>query len=435
MKFQLFKLFIFLSVLFSNQATWASCARTSYLSATDSNTAKIPAGNINLPATMFVPNGSLIKTIVVPPTNYTYSGSTASTVLWTCDYTDLSSLYFLVATNGDDRVGGFWNVGNSDGLSDVYATDLAYVGMKVSFDDVTVTRYYKKVPIKTYLLSNGKINIRLQDLPTALVELYRVSDLPPANGAVSNYCGGNFIYASSTGTMQTCKQPNFYIQLVGNGITHDDIGEDSAHHFDFWGANNGFGYGMNNVTRLYNVQTCAATSATPYVMFPTITTRELANGKTVSQTFSVSLNCFLKVNSGTADKQTALGFQVSSGAYNAAKALGLTNSYYGVTTLLSDNYNDPGIAKGVGIDIAYAATPTIPMTLLSGQSPLNPFDTNYRGAKSGWYPVLDHATQTGGVGVYSTYMTNFVATLRKLNGQTVSAGKVHSTVTVQVRMQ
>ncbi|VFT69957.1 outer membrane protein [Escherichia coli] len=72
--------------------------------------------------TYFAPVGSLLATTVVPSTNYTSGGASGSSVLWECDATDLPNIYFLVATNGDDRVGGFHNAGGPDGLSDVYAT-------------------------------------------------------------------------------------------------------------------------------------------------------------------------------------------------------------------------------------------------------------------------------------------------------------------------
>ncbi len=57
--------------------------------------------------TYFAPAGSLLATTVAPPTNYTSGGATGSSVLWECDATDLPNIYFLVATNGDDRVGAF----------------------------------------------------------------------------------------------------------------------------------------------------------------------------------------------------------------------------------------------------------------------------------------------------------------------------------------
>lgn len=435
MKISFLRLSVLVVTILFHPITWTKCRRTSQLSAADNSSAIIPAGKLNLPNPIFLPNGSLIKSVVVPPTNYTHRGSVASTILWICNKTDLSSMYFLVATNGDDRVGGFWQIGHKDGLSDVYATDLQYVGMKVMFGDVIVTRYYKKVPLTTYEISGDKINIRLADLPTAVVELYRVSELPPANGAASNYCANRMVAPSLKGTIQQCNQPNFYIELVGNGIGHDYDNEDSAHNFRFWGANNGFGYSMKQAASLYNVQTCAATSATPYVMFAPITSAELNKGKTLSQPFNVSLRCYFTASSGTGNGQTALGFQVSAGAYNAANALGLVNSDGGVSTLLSDNYGSSDAAKGVGFNIAYAATPTVPMWLLGGQSFIDPFNPNYTGSMAGWYPVLDHATQTGSQSSINTYVTNFIATLKKLDGQTVSAGKVHSTVTVQVRIQ
>lgn len=103
-------------------SAWANCTNTQIGQTEDGRTALIEFGKINMTDTYFAPAGSLLATTVVPPTNYTSGGATGSSVLWECDATDLPNIYFLVATNGDDRVGGFYDAGGPDGLSDVYAT-------------------------------------------------------------------------------------------------------------------------------------------------------------------------------------------------------------------------------------------------------------------------------------------------------------------------
>ncbi|HBT4924925.1 fimbrial protein [Klebsiella pneumoniae] len=437
--FLLKHLFMLLFVTFSFPS-WGSCTQSGTAQTEDDRTALIPFGKINLFDTYFSPVGTLLSSVVVPPTNYTYGGATASSVLWTCDASDLSDIYFLVATNGDDRVGGYYDIGTTDGLSGVYATYFAYVGIKQTMSGVELSRYWKKVPVTTYETSGTQINIRLQDIPALQAELYRVSSLP-GTSAASYYCGNNntdgsgIVYGSTTGANYSCTQPNSYIQLVGPGLTHDEEGEDSATHYDFWGADNGFGYGMRAVNRLYNTPTCVARSATPVVLLPTISINDLNDGQTSSSSFNVSVECSDSVTSGTENAQTALGFQVSSGALSAARTLGLVNSNGGVSMLLSDDYTASTSAQGVGINIAYSTSPDTALTLI-GDTGTDPLNTTYMGSAAGWYPVLNNAVSAGSTtSGYTNYNYNFIATLRKIDGQTVTAGKVRSTVTVLVKVQ
>lgn len=420
--------------------TWATCTSSGVSQTEDDRTALIPFGKVNIFDTYLSPVGSLLASVVVPPTNYTYGGATASSVLWTCDAMDLSNIYFMVATNGDDRVGGYYDIGATDGLTGVYATYFAYVGIKQTMSSVVITRYWQKVPVTSYATSGTKIQIRLQDIPPLQAELYRVSILP-GTSAYSSYCGNNntsgsgIVYGATTGIVYSCTQPNSYIQLVGPGLTSDTLGSDSATSYNFWGADNGFGYGMRSVNRLYNTPTCVARSATPVVLFPTMSITALNNGQSATANFDVTIECSDSVTSGTSNAQTAIGFQVSSGAYSAASKLGLVNSSNGVSTLLSDNYADTTTAaQGVGITIAYTAAPTVALTLLGPTT--DPLNTSYMGASAGWYPVLNNAVSQGSSkSSYTNYAYNFTATLKKLSGQTVTAGKVRSTVTVMVKIQ
>ncbi|EIM9340187.1 adhesin, partial [Escherichia coli] len=179
-------------------SAWANCTNTQIGQTEDGRTALIEFGKINMTDTYFAPAGSLLATTVVPPTNYTSGGATGSSVLWECDATDLPNIYFLVATNGDDRVGGFYDAGGPDGLSDVYATWFAFVGLKQTMAGVTLGRYWKKVPITSYATQGTKIQIRLQDIPPLHAELYRISTLPDTS-ATTSWCGNNNTDSSGVG--------------------------------------------------------------------------------------------------------------------------------------------------------------------------------------------------------------------------------------------
>lgn len=425
LKFWLLQILIFMMGCYTVSA-YATCRSTGVSQTEDDRTAPIRFGTVNLTSTYLQPVGTVLGKAIVPPTNYTYGSATAASVLWECDASDLPNIYFLVATNGDDRVGGYWDLGAQDGMPNVYATYFRYIGIKQTMDGVVLTRYWKSLPVRNYVTVGNKIQIRLQDLPTLYAELYRISSIP-ASGQ-SNYCGTGTGGTIATGSYG-CTQPNAYIQLKGPGLTSDNIGEDSASNWSFWGADNGFGYGMRSGNTLYNEPTCVARNATPLVLFDTMTVEALNQGKSTQAQFNVSIECSNQAVSGIASKQTAMGIQASEGAYAAAQKLGLVNAQNGVKALLSDQYGTNGIAKGVGIFLRNNSTGT-DMNFV-GQPGISG-----NGANAGWYPFKDGATAKGSTEAgYTHYLQNYTAILKKLDGQTVEAGKVHATAYVLVKVQ
>ncbi|MGK8933787.1 fimbrial protein [Pluralibacter gergoviae] len=438
----IFRRWVWLVLLLAAAPGWSRCTNTKAGQTENEYTAIIPFGKVNLTDVHLAPVGSLLASVVVPPTNYTYGGASGATVLWECDEADLSSIYFLVATNGDDRVGGFYDLGAVDGLANVYATWFAYVGIRQTMAGVTLTRYWQKVPITNWNKTDkGKVQIRLQDIPPLQAELYRISTLP-GTSSNSYWCGNNntdgggIRFAKPGGAVYSCTQPNSYIQLSSNDdnvvpFAHDLPGEDSATHYDFWGVDNGFGYGMRTGSTLYSNPTCVARSADPLVLLPPISVNDLNNGLTSSARFSVQVECSDAAQSGVGDTQTAMGFQVSEGAFSAAKTLGLVNASGGVSAQVSDNYFANGVAKGVGITLAHSSAPGAPLTLLGQPA------ATAGGAAAGWYPVLQGATKAGSaLNGYSHYTYSLIATLKKLNDtQNVTAGRVKATAYVVVKMQ
>lgn len=441
-RFSLFRILVLWTViLFTPFAVQSSCTLSGITNASDSSTAQIPFGKINLTDTYLQPVGTLLASVVVTPINYTTNGAKASSVLWTCDATDLPNIYFLVATNGDDRVGGYYDLGQTDGIPGAYATWLGYTGLKLTMSGVTLTRYWQKLPVTTYATSGNKIQIRLQDVPPLLAELYRISTLP-GTSAGSSYCGNNnnngsgIGLASPTGRNYTCIQPNAYIQLSGSNTSipfgHDAVGEDSNTRYNFWSANNGFGYGMRIANTLYQTATCVARNATPVATFPTVSAPQLMAGGSVDASFTVQVECSNSSTSGIETNQTSIGFQVSSGAFSAAQALGLVNASGGVSMLVSDNYGIANMATGVGITLQNSlGTPMI----FVGQ-PGTVSLTTPGGNAAGWYPVLAGASPTGSVtSGYTQYQQIYTATLKQIPGQTVTPGKVYATAYVLVKMQ
>jgi hypothetical protein len=95
-------------------------------------------------------------------------------VVWECDVADLPNIQFLVATNGDDRVGilGFgrprWN-------AKCLCNFFRYVGIKQTMDGVVLTKFWQPLPVRNYVTVGNKIQIRLQDIPILSAELYQLA--------------------------------------------------------------------------------------------------------------------------------------------------------------------------------------------------------------------------------------------------------------------
>jgi len=56
-------------------SSWARCKSTGVSQTEDTRTALMPFGKINLFDSYFHPPGTLLASIVVPPTNYTFGGA------------------------------------------------------------------------------------------------------------------------------------------------------------------------------------------------------------------------------------------------------------------------------------------------------------------------------------------------------------------------
>jgi len=445
-----------LALLMARPAS-AKCHITGVSQTEDSRTARIDFGRVNLASAYLQPPGTLLASIIVPPTNYTWGGAHAESVLWYCDKSDLKNLHFLVSTNGDARHNGHNDIGAADNLSDVYATWFEYIGLRQSMAGVTLSRHWKKVELQDYDQDKNcedwrdkhtrkplkdKICIRLKHIPPLHAELYRVRTLPPASGPTWGGCTPMAkIRPPPASNLYTCIQPSSYIQLAGSikhgpghiGIRHDMEGEDHNNHYQFWWADNGFGYGMHGATSFSSTPTCVARSATPQVLFPAISVNDLNTGKSATTNFSVQLECSSEAISGTGKDETAIGLQASPGALAAAQRLnGLVNASGGVQYLLSDDYGAVGVARGVGIRLQRAADNAEVFFLGRGS-------TGGR-TEAGWNSFMRGADMTGlspqpGYSHWNLEFNAILEALPKATGETITPGKVRATAHVLVKVQ
>jgi len=411
----------------------------------DQNAAKIRFGRVNMTHPMLQPPGTLLDRTVVPAQHFTYMNPDA--VLWECNITDIPAVHFMVATNGDEKVGGYWDIGGNDGLSDVYATWWQYVGIRLTMSGVPLTRRWKAVALTSYLPAGNKARIRVRDIPDMVAELYRVSRLPPGSGAVSDYCwtGSNNAdmgKPSPSGTAYTCNQPSAYIQLAGPGMgdtKRDYVGEDSAYNYQFFGEGNGFGYTLaNSGTVLSNNASCVLRNNTPTVTFPALSAQQLMQGAKATQNFSVLVECVDGLPSGVNSGQTAIGFEVSPGANHGAIVLlanqNLVTPEGGVTHLVDDCYGCPGRAQGVAVTLQNPALKPggdLVFVRYPGWS-----GGDIRGQNAGWYPVLTGTAWAGNPTPGFTYWNHtFTATLGRIKNMPVTAGSFSATATILVKVQ
>jgi len=397
----------------------------------------LPIGRINLSSRHLQPPGTLLGSGIAPSTLYTYQGATADTTLWICDKADVEQrkVYFLVSTNADSRFGGYHDIGQADGLDDVHATWFEYVGLRQSIGGVPLGRYWRKVELPGWQIVGQKAHIRLQDIPPMQAELYRVSQRVPTGGASSN-CGGNRQkQATQTNTAYACEIATGYLQLagaVGETLPHDKEGEDHRTNHRFHAPSNGIAYHLDQSLILNTSPTCVTRTDATQVTFPTVSAQALQNGDEIPATFSVVVECSHGAVSGTDNEETAIGFQVSPGAFAAAQRLGLVNDASGVDVLISDRYDsDPGLARGVGVSLWQAGRPRefLGWPGLIGTG-------HIKGPRAGWFPVLDGATATGeSAPGYQQFRLDFTAKLAKLPAATVTPGKVRATANILVRVQ
>jgi len=387
------------------------------------NAEPIPFGRINLGSEALQPFGSLLASVSVPPQRRNLS---PETVLWTCDLKDLDKLHFLVATNGDSSYSGHTEIGQPDGLKDVYATWFPHIGLRQTMDGVPVTRKWTKVPLKDVQRDGNKLHIRLKDFPTLQAELYRVSEVPRPFLGVSCEPMGK---PSAAGTAYGCRWPNAYVQFVGPDIPQNNAGNDSK--FVPEHVYSGFGYRLYGAMRLSEVPSCVVHSATPQVRFPALSVAALEAGNRLEQTFSVRLMCSQGAKSGTASGQghTAISLQASPGAIAAAKRLGMVNPNGGMPFLLSDHYDtDPTLAKGVGIAM-YGEQGT-PYYFASRADADAPTDEG-----SGWYPFRQDARVDLAHDNQSLVEIKLTAALMRLSPeQQVTPGKINATARIVVKV-
>lgn len=457
---------------FSNAACSGVLGRT--ITGYDYDTASIGVGRINIISNYLQPIGT---TLAVGISNYNtirkggLSNLSDNDVVLTCtSQSDKNNLAWAFATNGDSRIGGFYEI---PGYPGYYATQFPYVAIKLSFADTgeVFSRQWKKssVPVETENTSNGGFVIRKKHIPKVIASLVKWSQpygqSIDANGIkVSNtYCHGaakeDFIptsqtsnpnqvwtsdYYSVNGLAAGCGQPNGYINLLGTGGYQVNVGTDS--NSDVWAWDYSIPIGLNGSPAATFSYTpgCVVKTVNPYVVFPTMTISQLNSGETVSRNFDITLECDNTINKSVSSTSVSVGLQPSISAFNNAKTLGLLDPVTGgVKYLVSDNYTDSNMAKGVGITLTNADGNNVNFVSWDGCVPTTTSNSSFCPSFSsiellrsaGWDPVMSASTQisTDFTNGTTIYRKTYVSTLGKINNMTPSIGKIKATATVLIR--
>ncbi|MBJ9977671.1 fimbrial protein [Pseudomonas sp. S75] len=432
--------------------TWATCYRvTAVGSATTTDLAAIRPGEgtarawpgactgacngsmglpsvINVSDPSFMPYPALIASSVTPFTQYGAAGGyDPEQVLFRCAASD--PVYEMFSLNGDDPYSGWFqggdSVGNGIGLQAAYRTAWPNVLLRLThmetgqyFTDVWRERLLTGLDID----SRGYQLVKAKNLSAVRAELFSA----PIDPTYSYYS------ATTPSQIYGYPEPSGYIAIKGPGLSYPTVGQTHYGNWAGWYANWPGSLSLFNKVTLKRFPTCAVTTVTPYVVFPSMSLNEVNAGGSRELPFQVSLRCQSGAVNGTGVNATALGIKVSSGALAASSALGLLNAQGGLSYLVSDRYGQPGMAEGVGIRLLRDGSP---MTLLANEDSANGSAAQARG----WYPVIGTgADQTASASGIVHYTETFRARLEKLRSgtqPTVTAGRIEATAQVIIRVQ
>ncbi|EKT65561.1 fimbrial protein [Providencia burhodogranariea] len=468
---------ITLVILLFSSYTYSSCSGVLGRSVTgwDFSTASIGVGRVNIISNYLQPIGTVLATGISNYNTIRNGGlgnlSDDSIVLTCTSPNDKNNLAWAYATNGDSRIGGFYEI---PGYPGYYATQFPYVAIKLSFADTgeVFSRIWTKssVNVVTEDTSNGGFVIRKKHIPKVIATLVKWPEpygkTTDANGNnVSNtYCHGLGAREDSIPTSQTsnpnqvwtadlyavnglaagCGQPSGYINLLGSGGYQVIIGQDSNKNVYAWDYSIPIGLNGSPAATFSYTPSCVVKTVTPYVIFPTVSINQLNSGEKISKNFDITLECDNTINKSISTAAVSVGLQPSLSAFNHAQTLGLIDpTTGGVTHLVSDNYTDQNMAKGVGITLQNSDGNSINFVSWVGCIPVASGYTSYcpsftsleQQRSAGWDPIMSASSQISAdpVNATTSYRKTYVSTLGKINNMTPTIGKIKATATVLIR--
>lgn len=465
-----------LAMLLLSSYSYASCngIMGHTITGYDYDTASVGVGRINIISNYLQPVGTVLATGI---SNYNTirNGGLANlsddSIILTCtSQTDKNNLAWAYATNGDSRIGGFYEIPGNPGY---YATQFPYVAVKLAFADTgeVFSRIWTKssVRVETEDTSNGGFVIRKKHIPKVIATLvkwplaYGEKTDADGNSVIASYCHGagkeDIIPTSQTsnpnqvwsadyyavnGLAAGCGQPNGYINLLGSGGYQVNVGTDSNRNIYAWEFSVPIGLNGSPSATFSYTPSCVVKTVSPYVVFPVVTVEQLNSGEKISKNFDVTLECDNTINKSISTAAVSVGLQPSLSAFNHAQTLGLIDpTTGGVTYLVSDDYTADNMAKGVGITLKNADGDRVNFVSWVGCIPVESGYTSYCPAftslaqqrAAGWDPIMSASSQISAdvVNATTSYRKTYVSTLSKINNMTPTVGKIKATATVLIR--
>lgn len=421
---------------------YATCHKKGTWAAHDSYSAKINLGNITVMNDTVQPPGTILGTTIVDW--YTARNLSPETVMYECALTDLPNMFENYSTNGDEAFGGYDDIGRFDGLVGVYASIMRHVGIRIT--NMTtgkyLSRYWQQDPIgDRYEVSPtdpNKILFKAKHLSRFKVDAIKVSHVinqksDLIGGGRHTYCGtwsqtpsAADISKGITTYAYPCNQPSGYFAFAGPGIASDTPGADHDTSYKFFSAN-GIGVNMKDSnTMVTYAPGCVFKNVTPVVVFSTITPAQLNEGESREASFHIDIDCMAGTSYGFGTGQISIGLQANANSVSRGRILRLVNSNGGMSYLVSEDYTNTRVAKGVGVKLQ----DTMGNDLLFLTS-----ENTGGGSLQGWMDIRQSADIVGTVGSSSTYRKNLVAVFEKIPTQAVTLGKYTANAYVIVRIQ
>ncbi|UYA60545.1 hypothetical protein NAL19_2414 [Pectobacterium sp. F1-1] len=440
----------------------------------DYDTASIGVGRINITSSYLQPIGTVLATGISNYNAITRGGlaglSDEAIILKCTSQNDKKGLAWAFATNGDSRIGGFYEIPGNPGF---FATQFPYVAIKLTLADTgeVFSRIWRQsaTAVVTEDTSDGGFVIRKKSIPKVVATLVKWSqaygETIDANGnkVGATYCHGagnetiiptsqttnvnqvwSADYYSVNGLAAGCGQPSGYINLLGTGGYVVNVGLDS--NKDVWAWDYSVPIGLNGspAATFSYTPSCVVRTTTPYVIFPTMTVSQINAGETVSRNFDITLECDDTMNKTVSTSAIAVGLQPSLSAFNNAQRLGLINSVTGgVTYLVSDDYDSDNMAKGVGIKLKNSDGYSLNFVSWDGCMATVSGNTSYcksfvsleEERSAGWDPIMSASTVVSRdlINATTLYKKTYISTLTKLPSENTTVGKIKATATVLIR--
>nr|WP_165583219.1 fimbrial protein [Dyella soli] len=431
-------------------------------------------GPLGLPGVVTAPNSTSVQPIgtVIASGTAPFSqwgnmpGYDPNQILFRCQAADASSMYEMYAIHGNERYTEYFSV---PGMTGVYYTNWTNVGIRIT--NLSSGSYFQ-LKWNARALNNldkdskGYLLVKAKNFTAIQVELIRTDNgSSVASGSQGTDVSGHpQPYSYSGVNTYPSGYALGYVAFSGPGMTAPINGGTSMND-----GSPGYGTSWPGMVDLYDYvklrrqSTCAVTSVTPVVVFPSTTVAALNSGGSNTQNFTLNFNCQTgaitnttwadTAGSGscgtwsynnaavcTTSSGTTVGFLPSVGAVAAAQRFSSlkVGGSTGLTYLLSDQYPaagvNNGIARGVGIQILRNSSA---INLLSVDNTAGNASkvTDTTANNAGWYKLVDVATTSLGGNNYSETFQAKLVKLPAATGETVTPGKVYATAQVLIRVQ